>query len=155
MEDLQQAIADIRASATMMGQSESTKHAAGMAPDAEVEGLLRNLANDFLRADQDLEVSVTGGKNPGLVAGFFDAHFNTPRFIVKTTCKAGSVEVTVADGNWEQLPNQNGLWADWTDERVVFQGEFLEPAIRRGLESFFIAWYRAVKLNGRAGIPIQ
>ncbi|MFB5191743.1 hypothetical protein [Alicyclobacillus fastidiosus] len=155
MEDLQQAIADIRASAAMMGQSESTKHAAGMDPHAQVERLLQSVAQDFSQADKDLEVSVTSGENPGLVAGFFDAHFSTPRFIVKTTCTDGTVEVTVADGKWEQLPNQNGLWADWTDERVVFQGEFIESAIRRGLESYFISWYRAVKLNDKPGIPIQ
>ncbi|GEO26543.1 hypothetical protein AAC03nite_23280 [Alicyclobacillus acidoterrestris] len=158
MEDLQQAIAEIKMTAAMRLQQGIANPKMPLPPTKDqqaMEAMLRQLAEALVGADKDVQVTVTGGQSPGLVAGFFDAHFNTPRFIVKTTWTTNGVQVSVTDGKWEQLPNQNGLWADWTDERVVFQGAFSESVIRRTLETGFLNWYQRVKMDGHMGIPVQ
>ncbi|MFD1676751.1 hypothetical protein [Alicyclobacillus fodiniaquatilis] len=121
----------------------------------QLEQLLQQLANRAKKMDAKLEIKVTGGESPGLVAGFVNAHFSTMRYILTSKCSDGQVEVDVQDGEWKEMSNVHGLWGNWLDKKTVYHGEFLEAPIREAIERTFMHWYEKVKLNAQKGIPLQ
>lgn len=65
-------------------------------------------------------------------------------FMVTVTFLAGQVQVAVADGIWENLPNVSGNWANWADEKTPYDGPLQPDRIKRQLDEAFMTWYRSL-----------
>lgn len=114
--------------------------------------ILLEFANHACLSDSDLNIKVTCGSKPKLVAGFLDAHFSTPRYTLSSDWTGEIVTLTVSDGNWTEAANYLGLWGSWTDAKTIFAGRFLESAVREAIERTFLAWYQSVKSNRLSGL---
>lgn len=115
--------------------------------------LFDEFASHVEHGDEKLETKVTKGNAPGVIIGFLDSHFSTARYVVKSVCQINSVQVSVTDGRWEEMPSQHGLWGNWSDERIIYSGKFRDAPIREALERTFMVWYKWIKKNGVQGIP--
>lgn len=155
MEEFEESMREIQATARVNAYTDSGQATAAAPIVRQLEQLLQQLASRAKKMDAKLEVQVTSGESPGLIAGFVDAHFSTVRYVLTTKCTDGQVEVDVQDGEWKEMSNVHGLWGNWLDKKTVYHGEFLEAPIREAVERTLIHWYESVKLNGQKGIPLQ
>lgn len=117
--------------------------------------LLFEFANRACASDSDLDVTVSAGSKPKLVAGFRDSNFATPRYTLTSKWIDKKVELTVSDGNWTEAANYIGLWGSWADAKVVYFGTFVDSPIREAVERTFLAWYQSVKTNRMSGTKMQ
>ncbi|MCL6445070.1 MAG: hypothetical protein K6T83_16725 [Alicyclobacillus sp.] len=58
--------------------------------------------------------------------------------------KDGAVKIRIADMRWEQIANVFGNWADWTDQKVVYEGDYERDRIERTITRAFDDWYARV-----------
>lgn len=125
-------------------------------PEQRVIPILRELARQTGESDEQLDTKLVTAPNIELTIGMVNSRFYTSRYSV--TVKASrhnGVEVTASDGMWEQSANQNGLWADWADEQILYEGPFVESRIRNAIEQSIVEWYRRIKENGQSGLPAE
>ncbi|WP_157071034.1 hypothetical protein [Alicyclobacillus acidiphilus] len=115
--------------------------------------LLHEMADRVGESDPELYTKVNTSPDPELVVGFTNSRFYSPRLSVRVKPSSRGVKVTVSDGKWKQSPSQNGLWADWADEKDVFDGSFDKGLIRSAIEGAVLEWYRYCKENGQSGLP--
>ena len=118
----------------------------------EAVQLFNAIAKSIHEADSALEAKVVTTESVELVVAFLNSHFYSPRFKVTTKYKNGMFDVRAKDDFWTQAPNENGLWADWRDEEILYQGHYSETLIRDAVQRAFLEWYRRMKENGNAGM---
>ncbi len=112
--------------------------------EVRVKRLLAQSRRRFVEVDSRL----WSGEAPSGQTGFVIRYAKNsesvrPEFGVQVTCQEGNASIKVTDGHWEQLRGTLGAWADWTDEREVYNGFVDEGSMRQALQDAFIRWYEA------------
>lgn len=154
MTDIQRDMQNIR-SHSQHGQEQSTQTSGQVqsetlsSPEAEtmtkLRPLLEEIAASFLAGDSQLTRKSPMADGLGFTIVTSDKQrWLAKAFYVTVTLKGFNIEIVVADGQWEQVPQFLGNWADWTDQKTVFQGPFDANRIRVVLEKAFLSWYQHV-----------
>ncbi|MCL6625174.1 hypothetical protein [Alicyclobacillus shizuokensis] len=108
---------------------------------AQLENTLSWCARQWAAADPHLQVGPSPDANPGFIIRFRDS-VQPPEFIVSTNCQGEHVQVIVKDGHWRQTPNVFDKFADWMDQREVFNGKFDAQQVEAALAETYLSWYQ-------------
>ncbi|MCL6631504.1 MAG: hypothetical protein K6T63_02630 [Alicyclobacillus herbarius] len=127
--------------ATLHNMQEQEKEAVQMATERLLKQCLKRWANEWAANDEHLSVGPSPDNHPGFTITL-EGPSLPPVFTVSTKCKGRHVQVLVKDGHWQQMPNVFDKFADWLDQKVVFNGEFKENEIEAALAKAFLAWYQ-------------
>jgi hypothetical protein len=110
--------------------------------------LLDELMTEFLAGDPKLSHKhpMEGGLGFTLVLSSEEMWLSKAFYVTAKVADTDGAKVTiqVSDGRWEQVPNYLGSYADWTDQKVVYEGTFDAKQIRQTLEAAFLEWYRHI-----------
>lgn len=114
----------------------------------ELRPLLDELMAEFLEGDPNLihNAPMDGGLGFTLILPSDEMWLSKAFYVTATVAdtNGAKVRIQVSDGRWEQVPNYLGSYADWTDQKVVFEGAFDAKRIRQTLEAAFLEWYRHI-----------
>ena len=117
--------------------------------------LFNEIARTLHETDPNLEAKVITTKDVELAVAFLNSHFYSPRCKVTAKYDGDNIDVRAIDEFWKQSPNANGLWGDWIDEQIIYQGPFSDGQIRNAMEKTVLAWYKRLKENGDPGLAPQ
>ncbi|GMA58288.1 hypothetical protein C7445_11074 [Alicyclobacillus sacchari] len=117
--------------------------------------LFNDIARTLHETDPNLEAKVITTKSVELAVAFLNSHFYSPRCKVTAKYNDGNVDVRATDEFWQQAPNENGLWGDWIDEQIIYQGSYSDELIRDAIEKTVLTWYERLKENGDPGLTPQ
>ncbi|WP_067932904.1 hypothetical protein [Alicyclobacillus kakegawensis] len=143
--DVQREMARIRheheSAASLYTRQQTHMQAIQRDTQAQLETMLSRCAREWAAADPHLRVGPSPDANPGFTIRFQDS-VQPPEFVVSTTCQEERVQVTVKDGHWRQMPNVFDKFADWMDQRVVFEGKFDAQEVEAALAAAYLSWYQ-------------
>lgn len=110
----------------------------------EMQQLFHNIAQEFAAGDPALYL----GEDPAGQLGFLiiyraEEGWKSKQFTILASLDKGQLEITAADGQWEEIHNVMGNWANWTDQKTVYTGSVDVQKIREVLEHQFLSWYEA------------
>jgi len=112
--------------------------------EVRVKRLLAQARTRFV----DVDSRLWSGEAPPGQTGFVIRYAKNsesvrPEFGVQVTWQQGNASIKVTDGHWEQVRGTLGAWADWTDEREVYNGGVDEGPMLQALQDAFVRWYEA------------
>lgn len=110
----------------------------------EMQQLFHNIAQEFAASDPALYL----GEDPAGQLGFLiiyraEEGWKSKQFTILASLDKEQLEITAADGQWEEIHNVMGNWANWTDQKTVYTGSVDVQKIREVLEHQFLSWYEA------------
>lgn len=107
--------------------------------------ILHKLASEIAQADERLSMEESSeGNSLGTVIYYKKRTASmTPSFRLSVTCLPDTVEVSISDGNWQQIKGVLGAWADWTDQQKKYVGPLISETIRQSIEPAFLKWYKS------------
>lgn len=148
MSDIQREMQEVKSEQAVRSQAaevEGRNQAEKEQVEQEIQDFLNQLVKEFLAGDDKLYLDEGLSGVVGFTIGYpLVWGWTLKKFSVSAVYSQGKLEVTAADGKWEQLPNVMGNWADWADSKTVYSGPVDKEKLQKVIQQQFMVWYRSV-----------